>query len=88
LYSFLRLSFGNDRIRNLYLIGTALVCLLACLLEQYVSRASTAVRGALKEPAKHKAAAQETFFYKAAAWKGGIQGEKTAIVSLGAAGKL
>ena len=54
---------------------------------QYVTRAATSVRGALKEPAKRKAMAQESFTYNASAWEAGKQGRKTQIVSLSAAGK-
>ena len=53
-----------------------------------MSRSATAVRGALKGPAKHKAEAQEIFSYKAAAWKGGVFGTKTQINTLGAAGTV
>jgi hypothetical protein len=53
---------------------------------QYVNRASSAVRGALKEPARTKAMAQEHFQYNASTWENGTQGVKTAIQSLKAAG--
>jgi hypothetical protein len=44
------------------------------------------VRGALKEPARTKAMAQEQFHYNASVWENGTQGVKTAIQSLKAAG--
>jgi Mitochondrial ATP synthase epsilon chain len=49
---------------------------------QYVTRASSAVRGALKEPAKRKAMTQEQFQYKSAVWANGVQGPKSPVVSL------
>ena len=55
---------------------------------QYVSRAATSVRGALKEPAKRKAMAQENFSYNASAWEAGVQGKKTQIQSLAEAGSV
>lgn len=44
------------------------------------------MRGALKEPAKSKAMAQETFQYNSAAWSDGTMGNKTPITSLEDAG--
>ena len=54
---------------------------------QYVNKAATCMRGALKEPAKTKAMAQEAFQYNAASWEGGVMGAKSPVTSLGAAGK-
>jgi hypothetical protein len=45
---------------------------------QYVSKATSTVRGALKEPAKRKALQNEVFTYKQSAWTAGKQGEKMA----------
>ncbi|KAI2495477.1 hypothetical protein MHU86_6676 [Fragilaria crotonensis] len=46
---------------------------------QYVSKSASTIRAALKEPAKRKAAAQETFTYKTATWENGVQGPKTVV---------
>jgi hypothetical protein len=46
------------------------------LLLQYVNKAASTVRGALKEPAKRKAMAQEAYAFKTALWEGGTQGPK------------
>lgn len=51
------------------------------LKNKYVNRASTAMRGALKEPAKKKALAQETYTYKVATWEKGVQSSKTLVSS-------
>ena len=53
---------------------------------QFVTRASSTVRAALKEPAKSKAMAQESFAYNASKWSGGAQGDKVAVDALGKAG--
>eukprot|EP00560_Eucampia_antarctica_P008849 CAMPEP_0197823728 /NCGR_PEP_ID=MMETSP1437-20131217/1049_1 /TAXON_ID=49252 ORGANISM="Eucampia antarctica, Strain CCMP1452" /NCGR_SAMPLE_ID=MMETSP1437 /ASSEMBLY_ACC=CAM_ASM_001096 /LENGTH=70 /DNA_ID=CAMNT_0043423037 /DNA_START=88 /DNA_END=300 /DNA_ORIENTATION=- len=53
---------------------------------QYVTKASSTVRAALKEPAKSKAMAQETFSYNKAAWDSGKQGEKKLVDVLSKAG--
>lgn len=52
------------------------------LRHQYINRASTSVRGALKEPAKRKAMQNEVFSYKASTWTAGEQGPKTEITTL------
>ena len=60
------------------------------ILFQYVNRATSCVRGALKEPAKRKAMAQEQFSFKASVWEAGtgVQGPKVEINTLkNAAGK-
>eukprot|EP00580_Thalassiosira_gravida_P003757 CAMPEP_0201621782 /NCGR_PEP_ID=MMETSP0492-20130828/47064_1 /ASSEMBLY_ACC=CAM_ASM_000837 /TAXON_ID=420259 /ORGANISM="Thalassiosira gravida, Strain GMp14c1" /LENGTH=71 /DNA_ID=CAMNT_0048091343 /DNA_START=564 /DNA_END=779 /DNA_ORIENTATION=+ len=49
---------------------------------QYVTKASSAVRAALKEPAKSKAMTQEAFSYNRASWTGGVQGAKTPVNNL------
>ena len=54
---------------------------------QYVTKASSAVRAALKEPAKTKAMAQETFSYNRATWSEGTMGAKTLVDGLKAVGK-
>ncbi|CAB9526239.1 Mitochondrial ATP synthase epsilon chain [Seminavis robusta] len=54
---------------------------------QYVNKAASTMRGALKEPAKTKAMAQEAFQYNTSVWSGGVQGAKTPVTSMGAAGK-
>eukprot|EP00562_Extubocellulus_spinifer_P009038 CAMPEP_0178495362 /NCGR_PEP_ID=MMETSP0696-20121128/13503_1 /TAXON_ID=265572 /ORGANISM="Extubocellulus spinifer, Strain CCMP396" /LENGTH=70 /DNA_ID=CAMNT_0020123493 /DNA_START=26 /DNA_END=238 /DNA_ORIENTATION=+ len=53
---------------------------------QFVTRASSTVRAALKEPAKSKAMAQETFSYNSSKWVDGVQGDKVAVDTLGKAG--
>ena len=57
------------------------------LLIQYVSKASSTLRAALREPARSKAAAQETFGYNRSQWADGKQGAKTLVDSLGSVGK-
>jgi len=47
-----------------------------------VNKATSAVRGALKEPAKRKATAQESFFFKSSLWENGVQGPKTEVTTL------
>eukprot|EP00571_Detonula_confervacea_P007210 CAMPEP_0172329334 /NCGR_PEP_ID=MMETSP1058-20130122/60827_1 /TAXON_ID=83371 /ORGANISM="Detonula confervacea, Strain CCMP 353" /LENGTH=70 /DNA_ID=CAMNT_0013046505 /DNA_START=65 /DNA_END=277 /DNA_ORIENTATION=+ len=54
---------------------------------QYVSKASSTVRAALKEPAKSKALTQEAFAYNRAQWTTGVQGEKTLVDALKSVGK-
>ena len=58
------------------------------LFSQYVNKAASTVRGALKEPAKQQAMAQEVFSYKASPWEGGNQGAKTLITELKGAGTV
>jgi Mitochondrial ATP synthase epsilon chain len=64
-------------------------CVTFCLFSfsQYVTRASSAVRGALKEPAKLKVKTQEAFSYNVSTWSNGVQSSKTPINKLAAAGK-
>ena len=54
---------------------------------QYVTKASSTVRAALKEPAKSKAMAQEAFGYNRSHWTGGEQGGKTMVDALKSVGK-
>lgn len=54
---------------------------------QYVTRASSTMRAALKEPAKTKAMGNETFSYNAAKWDAGAPIAKVPISNLSAAGK-
>ncbi|KAL9189870.1 hypothetical protein ACHAXT_009545 [Thalassiosira profunda] len=54
---------------------------------QYVTKASSTVRAALKEPAKSKAMAQEAFGYNRSHWTGGEQGGKTKVDALKSVGK-
>eukprot|EP00574_Skeletonema_japonicum_P007037 CAMPEP_0201725626 /NCGR_PEP_ID=MMETSP0593-20130828/8974_1 /ASSEMBLY_ACC=CAM_ASM_000672 /TAXON_ID=267983 /ORGANISM="Skeletonema japonicum, Strain CCMP2506" /LENGTH=70 /DNA_ID=CAMNT_0048217047 /DNA_START=23 /DNA_END=235 /DNA_ORIENTATION=- len=54
---------------------------------QYVTKASSTVRAALKEPAKSKALAQETFSYNKSIWSNGEQGAKQLTDTLAAVGK-
>lgn len=54
---------------------------------QYVTRAATAVRQGLKEPAKTKAMQHESFSYNAAAWEAGKSGKKALVQTLSDAGK-
>ncbi|KAL3780450.1 hypothetical protein ACHAW5_004576 [Stephanodiscus triporus] len=44
---------------------------------QYVTKASSTVRAALKEPAKSKAMIQETYLFNKSTWTNGVQGPKT-----------
>eukprot|EP00979_Chaetoceros_neogracilis_P008279 scaffold1837_cov242-Chaetoceros_neogracile.AAC.6 len=53
---------------------------------QYVTRAATAVRNGLKEPAKTKALQHETFSYNAASWEAGKIGPKKQVNKLTNAG--
>eukprot|EP00584_Thalassiosira_punctigera_P016487 CAMPEP_0172549882 /NCGR_PEP_ID=MMETSP1067-20121228/22576_1 /TAXON_ID=265564 ORGANISM="Thalassiosira punctigera, Strain Tpunct2005C2" /NCGR_SAMPLE_ID=MMETSP1067 /ASSEMBLY_ACC=CAM_ASM_000444 /LENGTH=67 /DNA_ID=CAMNT_0013337323 /DNA_START=84 /DNA_END=287 /DNA_ORIENTATION=+ len=46
---------------------------------QYVNKASSTLRMALREPAKSKAVAQETFAYNRSQWTEGAQGPKTMV---------
>ena len=57
------------------------------MCQQYVTKAASTVRAALKEPAKTKAMAQEQFGYNSSMWSAGTQGSKTYVNSLGQAGK-
>ena len=52
-----------------------------------MNTAASAMRGALKEPAKTKAAAQEAFSYSSSVWTAGEQSAKTPVTSLKMAGK-
>lgn len=52
-----------------------------------MTRASSTLRAALKEPARSKAMAQEKFGYNASKWSDGMIGEKAKIDALGKAGK-
>eukprot|EP00585_Thalassiosira_rotula_P005993 CAMPEP_0196134832 /NCGR_PEP_ID=MMETSP0910-20130528/3648_1 /TAXON_ID=49265 /ORGANISM="Thalassiosira rotula, Strain GSO102" /LENGTH=70 /DNA_ID=CAMNT_0041394863 /DNA_START=52 /DNA_END=264 /DNA_ORIENTATION=+ len=54
---------------------------------QYVTKASSTVRAALKEPAKSKAMTQEAFSYNRSTWTGGEQGAKTLVNNLKSVGK-
>eukprot|EP00567_Pseudictyota_dubia_P013101 CAMPEP_0197435720 /NCGR_PEP_ID=MMETSP1175-20131217/3269_1 /TAXON_ID=1003142 /ORGANISM="Triceratium dubium, Strain CCMP147" /LENGTH=70 /DNA_ID=CAMNT_0042964825 /DNA_START=44 /DNA_END=256 /DNA_ORIENTATION=- len=54
---------------------------------QFVTRAASAVRAGLKEPAKTQAMAQEKFAYNQSAWSEGVQGKKVTIETLANAGK-
>lgn len=49
---------------------------------QYVNKAASTIRGALKEPAKSRLLAQDQFSFKKANWEGGVQGPKTDISNL------
>jgi hypothetical protein len=55
-------------------------------IAQYVTRAATALRQGLKEPAKSKALQQEVFAYNANAWTAGKTGTKKAVKNLADAG--
>jgi len=48
-------------------------------LTQYVNRAASTIRGALKEPAKSRLAVQDEFSFKKSDWSGGVQGPKTEV---------
>jgi hypothetical protein len=56
------------------LLFVAVVCFLK--KKKYVNKAASSVRGALKEPAKRKAMAQEAFSYKVSSWEQGVQSPK------------
>ena len=53
---------------------------------QYANRAASAVRGALKEPAKSKLMAQDQFSYRTAHWTNGAMGPKQPVTALSKAG--
>eukprot|EP00521_Asterionellopsis_glacialis_P005405 CAMPEP_0195266904 /NCGR_PEP_ID=MMETSP0706-20130129/12282_1 /TAXON_ID=33640 /ORGANISM="Asterionellopsis glacialis, Strain CCMP134" /LENGTH=71 /DNA_ID=CAMNT_0040321573 /DNA_START=27 /DNA_END=242 /DNA_ORIENTATION=+ len=55
---------------------------------QYVTRASSTLRAALKEPARSKALEQEKFSYNAAKWAAGETSGKTPIDTLKKAGTV
>jgi len=55
--------------------------------KQYVTKATSCLRAALKEPAKSKAMVQETFSYNKSVWSNGEQGAKKLTDSLAAVGK-
>jgi hypothetical protein len=55
---------------------------------QYVNRAASSVRSALKEPAKSKLMAQNEFSYKSATWTAGEMSAKTEVTTLSQAGKM
>uniref|UniRef100_A0A7S3L8J2 Uncharacterized protein n=1 Tax=Amphora coffeiformis TaxID=265554 RepID=A0A7S3L8J2_9STRA len=49
---------------------------------QYVNKAASTIRGALKEPAKSRLAVQDTFSFKKSSWSGGVQGPKTEVTRM------
>ena len=53
---------------------------------QYVSRSTTVLRSALKEPARTKAFANDSFFYNRAVWENGVSGPKKGITEISKAG--
>eukprot|EP00541_Cyclophora_tenuis_P010842 CAMPEP_0116558610 /NCGR_PEP_ID=MMETSP0397-20121206/9902_1 /TAXON_ID=216820 /ORGANISM="Cyclophora tenuis, Strain ECT3854" /LENGTH=65 /DNA_ID=CAMNT_0004084219 /DNA_START=24 /DNA_END=221 /DNA_ORIENTATION=- len=46
---------------------------------QYINKATSTVRSALKEPAKQKAMQKEVFGFNKAVWEGGVQGPKVPV---------
>lgn len=54
---------------------------------QYVSKASSTLRAALREPARSKAAAQESFAYNRATYAKGVPSQKVKVDQLDAVGK-
>ena len=52
-----------------------------------MNKAATTMRAGLKEPAKVKAMAQESFKFNSSLWTEGEQGAKSAVDSLKVAGK-
>lgn len=50
--------------------------LLLSFVKQYVSKAASTVRSALKEPAKRQAQANEMYSFKRCDWENGVQGPK------------
>ena len=58
-------------------------CLLLCIsYTQYVNKAASSIRGAVKEPVKSRLMAQDKFSYKSSSWTAGEQGAKTEVTSL------
>jgi F-type H+-transporting ATPase subunit epsilon len=53
---------------------------------QYVNKAATSMRGALKEPAQRKAMEQEAFAYKVSTWQDGKQSPKVPVDVLAQSG--
>ena len=75
---------GSFNYYNLYWY----ICKLQTLF-QYVNRAASAVRTAVKSPSKlSKLSMEETFSYKAAKWESGLSAPKNEITSLKQAGKI
>jgi Mitochondrial ATP synthase epsilon chain len=54
-------------------------CYPIMLCIQYVGKAASTIRAAMKEPAKAKASAQEVYAFKLAKWDSGIQGPKVEV---------
>ena len=61
--------------------------LLGALPNPYVTKASSTVTDALKEPAKSKAMAGQVFAYNRSNWASGVMREKTAVNTLKNVGK-
>ena len=53
---------------------------------QYVTRATSTLRSALKEPARTKAKANTEFAYNKSFFEAGVQSAKKRVTDLGAAG--
>jgi hypothetical protein len=66
--------------------GFLLITRFICQIQQYVTRAATALRNGLKEPAKTQAMKNEAFTYNAAKWESGKAGTKKAVQVLSEAG--
>jgi len=54
---------------------------------QYVTKAASTVRACLKEPAKTKAAALESFNYNSSVYSGGNVGPKVNVTSVSQVGR-
>ena len=54
---------------------------------QFVTRAASAMRAGLKEPAKSQAMKNEVFSYNAAVWENGVGGKKSLVQDLSKAGR-
>jgi hypothetical protein len=77
-------STNEQNARNLSLFSCCKLTLLLSL--QYVNKAATSMRGALKEPAQRKAMEQEAFAYKVSTWQDGKQSPKVPVDVLAQSG--
>ncbi|KAL7465881.1 hypothetical protein ACHAXS_006181 [Conticribra weissflogii] len=77
----------SSRISKLFMAPQKCCDLINVVIWPYVTKASSTVRAALKEPAKSKAMAQEAFAYNRSHWVDGQQGVKSMVDGLKAVGK-
>ena len=66
---------------------SSLTSLFVFHVAQYVNKAASTIRGALKEPAKRQAMANESLSYNSSAWTAGEQGAKSPVTTVAQAGK-